>query len=75
MNKKGCTQFIIMEILRDEYVQHVFLPVISASNKYEVERSIKNFYRRLIALIEHGEIRTLLDMQDASEVIAHFEDI
>lgn len=60
---------------RDEHVQHVFLPVISVSNKNEVERSIKNFYRRLIALIEHGEIRRLLDMRDASEVIAHFEDI
>lgn len=60
---------------RDEYVQHVFLPVISTSNKHEVEHSIKNFYRRLIALIEHGEIKKLLDMHQAFEVIEHFEDL
>lgn len=60
---------------RDEYVQHVFLPVISISNKHEVEHSIKNFYRRLIALIEHGEIKKLLDMHQAFEVIEHFEDL
>lgn len=59
---------------RDEFVQHVFLPVISSQNKKEVESSIKNFYRRLIALIEHEEIAHLLDMQQPADVIHRFED-
>lgn len=58
----------------DELVKHIFIPVIANTNSVELESTIKNFYKKLIQLMDHKKMSLFDDLDDPKEVIKIFNN-